>query len=144
MKNIITILPIAISSLALIISFINYLNDRNKVISSIVSADRIKWISDVRGLMSNFLELYIKRSEQDKLKIIKSKIDLYIIYEKDSYKNFEKKLNYCISNPYTDEDCRELVTETQIMLNQVWIRIKNEAGILKTDEKRINRLLNKR
>lgn len=144
MNTITAILPIVISLVALIVSFMNYMNDRNKVISGVVSTDRMKWISDVRSLMFDFLELYIKGAENDKLKIIKSKIDLYIIYEKDSYKNFEEKLKYCISNPYTDEDYRELVSETQIMLNKVWVRIKDETGISKRDEKRINKLLNKR
>ena len=144
MNHITTILPIGISLIALIVSIMNYLNDRNKVISSVVSTDRMKWISDVRNLMFLFLESYLKGSKKDKLKIIKSKIDLYIIYEKDSYKSFEEKLNYCISNPYTDEDYRELISETQIMLNKVWVRIKDETGIVKRDEKRINKILNKR
>lgn len=144
MNNITTVLPIVVSIIALVVSFMNYLNDRNKVISSVVSADRMKWISDVRNLMSLFLEAYIKGTENDELKIIKAKIDLYIIYEKDSYKSFEEKLNYCISNPYTDKDYRELTKETQIVLNKVWVRIKDETGISKRDEKRINKLVNRR
>lgn len=143
MDNISPDLSFVISIVALIISFMNYLNARKKIISDIVSTDRTKWISDIRKLMSLFLESYIK-GENDSLKIIKSKIDLYIIYEKDSYNNFEQKLNYCISNPYTDEDYRELVSETQIMLNKVWVRIKDETGILKSDEKRIRKKLIKR
>lgn len=144
MNNINTILPIVISMIALIVSFMNYLNDRNKVISSVISTDRMKWMSDIRNLMSLFLESYIKGGEIDNLKIIKAKIDLYIIYEKDVYKGFEGKLSHCTLNPYTDKDYKELLNETQIMLNGVWIRIKDEAGILKRDENRINKLLHKR
>lgn len=138
------ILPIIISLIALILSFMNYFNDRNRVISNVISRDRMKWISDIRNLMSIFLELYIKGVEIDKLKVIKAKIDLYIRYDKEVYKNFEEKLNYCTLNPYTDKDYKELVGETQIMLNGVWIRIKDEAGILKRDENRIKKLLQKR
>lgn len=143
MNYISVILPMLISFAALIISIMNYLNNRNQVIANIVSVDRIKWISDVRNLMFLFLESYLK-GECENLKIIKSKIDLYIIYDKDSYKSFEEKLNYCILNDYTDKDYRELVSETQEMLNQVWVRIKDESGILKMDEKRINKRLKKR
>lgn len=96
-----------------------------------------------QGLSTSFLKSYIKGDNSEELKIIKSKIDLYIIYEKDVYVRFEEKLNYCTKNPYTDKDYRELVTETQNMLNSVWIRIKSEAGIVNSDEKRINKILNR-
>lgn len=142
MDNILSIIPIIISIIALILSFMTHINERNNVISNVVSADRIKWISDIRDLVHLFLKL-IKGNNPEELKIIKSKIDLYIIYDKDVYAKFEEKLNYCIKNPYTDKDYRELVTETQNMLNGVWIRIKNEVGIANRDEKRINKILNR-
>lgn len=143
MDNIFSIIPIIISTIALVLSFMTHINERNNVISNVVSADRIKWISDIRDLVHLFLESYIKGDNSEELKIIKSKIDLYIIYDEDVYVRFEKKLNYCIKNPYTDKDYRELVTETQNMLNSVWIRIKNEVGIVNRDEKRINKILNR-
>ena len=99
-----------VSLLTLIISFLNYVNARNNIISDVVAQDRIKW-----------------------------KIDLYIIYDKDGYINFERKLNYCISNPFTEKDYRELVTETQLLLNHVWVRVKCEAGITQRDEKKIKK-----
>lgn len=143
MDEILSIIPIIISTIALILSFMTNINERNNVISNVVSTDRIKWISDIRDLVHLFLKSYIKGDDSEELKIIKSKIDLYIIYEKDVYVRFEEKLNYCIKNPYTDKDYRELVTETQNMLNSVWIRIKSEAGIVNSDEKRINKILNR-
>ncbi len=136
-------LPIIISCFALLVSFMTYKNERNNVISKVVSADRIKWISDVRSLTSLFLEKYIKGSAKIDLKIIKAKIDLYIMYNKDVYKAFEEKMSYCIENIYTDKDYKELVIETQKVLNSVWIRVKNETGIADSDEKRISKILNR-
>ncbi len=133
-----------VSLLTLIISFLNYVNARNNIISDVVAQDRIKWISDVRNLMFQFLENYLLGKNPDELRKIKSKIDLYIIYDKDGYINFERKLNYCISNPFTEKDYRELVTETQLLLNHVWIRVKCEAGITQRDEKKIKKILNKK
>lgn len=139
----IKILPIIISCFALIVSFMTYKNERNNVISKVVSTDRIKWISDVRSLTSLFLKKYIKGADKIELKIIKSKIDLYIIFNKNVYKAFEAKLNYCIENAYTDKDYEELVIETQKMLNSAWIRVKTETGIATSDEKRINKIINR-
>ncbi len=48
-----------VSLLTLIISFLNYVNARNNIISDVVAQDRIKWISDVRNLMFQFLENYL-------------------------------------------------------------------------------------
>ncbi len=142
--SILATLPVMISIIALIVSFMSYRNERNNVISNVVSADRIKWISSVRDLMSLFLEKYINGSDPEELKVIKSKIDLYIIFDKETYNKFEEKLNHCVVNSYTDNDYRELVIETQKMLNSVWIRIKTEAGIATKDERKINKILNKK
>lgn len=142
--SILDILPVMISIIALIVSFMSYRNERNNVISNVVSADRIKWISSVRDLISLFLEKYINGSDPEELKVIKSKIDLYIIFDKETYKKFEEKLNHCIDNPYTYNDYRELVIETQKVLNSVWIRIKTETGIATKDERKINKILNKK
>lgn len=138
----IKILPIIISCFALLVSFMTYKNERNNVISKVVSTDRIKWISNVRRLTSLFLEQYIKGADKMDLKITKSKIDLYIIFNKNVYTAFEEKLNYCIENTYTDKDYEELVIETQKVLNSAWIRVKTETGIVNNDEKKINKIIN--
>lgn len=143
MEIFIRILPIIISCIALLVSFLTYKNDRNNVISKVVSTDRIKWISDVRSLTALFLEKYLEGADKIDLKIIKSKIDLYIIFDKNVYMPFEEKLNYCVENKYTDKDYEELVIETQKMLNSVWIRVKTETGIANSDEKRINKIINR-
>lgn len=106
MEIFIRILPIIISCIALLVSFLTYKNDRNNVISKVVSTDRIKWISDVRSLTALFLEKYLEGADKIDLKIIKSKIDLYIIFDKNVYMPFEEKLNYCVENKYTDKDMK--------------------------------------
>lgn len=143
MDSFIKILPIIISCFALLVSFMTYKNERNNVISKVVSTDRIKWISDVRSLTSLFLEKYIKGADKMELKIIKSKIDLYIIFNKNVYKAYAEKLNYCIENAYTDKDYKELVIEAQKVLNSAWIRVKAETGIANSDEKKINKIINR-
>lgn len=40
--------------MALILSFMTHINERNNVISNVVSTDRIKWISDIRDLVHLF------------------------------------------------------------------------------------------
>ena len=77
--SILATLPVMISIIALIVSFMSYRNERNNVISNVVSADRIKWISSVRDLMSLFLEKYINGSDPEELKVIKSLIRKLII-----------------------------------------------------------------
>lgn len=87
-----------------------------------------------------FKRIYIE-GEEIKLKIIKSKIDLYIRYDSIFYKEFEKKLSYCIYNKYTENDYKELISLSQQFMNDAWIRIKKEAGISKREEKKIKRYL---
>lgn len=138
------IAPILVSILALGISIWNVFNVKKEIIANTVAADRMEWIAQVRNLIGDFLEKYIRQDGENELKIIKAKIDLYIVYGKGPYIDFEKKMNYCIQNKYTDSDYRELVTLSQKVLNDVWRRRKIESGISIREEKQIVNLVRKR
>lgn len=137
MENILEFASIALSVLAFFISVGNWINDKRKNISEIVSNERIKWIKDVRNLTALFLEKYIKGEDEKELKIIKSKIDLYIRWNSSFYQKYNEKLNHCIVNAYNEDDYKELTSFAQEVLNDVWVRIKKETGISIKDEKRI-------
>lgn len=72
-----------------------------------------------------------------KLKIIKSKIDLFIKFDSIFYKEFEEKLTYCIYNKYKENDYKKLLLLSQQFMNDTWIRIKRESGISKREERKI-------
>lgn len=127
--DIINIITATISIFAFLLSVANFFINKRKIIANTVVENRMQWIIDVRNLMNLFLESYIKQDNKIVLRTIKSKIDLYIIYDNPSYSDFEQKMIHCIQNKYTESDYRALVSSCQSVLNDVWVRIKLEAGI---------------
>ena len=142
MENYINVISITISVFALFISAINTYISKKNLLANTIAENRMDWIVQVRNLVGLFLEKYIKQESKFELSIVKSKIDLYIIYDKPSYSAFEHKLSYCIENPYTESDYKELVELSQKVLNDVWVRIKMESGISRWEEKTIIKHLN--
>lgn len=129
--------PIIISILSIIISITNLKLIKRNNISNIVSNNRIKWMNQAREFMEMFLEKYITGENEIELKIIKSKIDLYIRTDSIFYNALEKKLNYCVLHKYKEDDYKELVSLCQKFMNDAWIRIKREAGISEKEEKKM-------
>lgn len=137
MENFEKIVPIIVSMLALVVSAINAYNGKREVLANTIAENRMDWIAQVRSLIGEFIEKYIKRDDELELAIVKSKIDLYIVYNSEWYAEFEKKMEYCVKNPYTETDYKELVILSQKVINNVWTRIKLESGISRSEERRI-------
>ncbi|MBD5554671.1 MAG: hypothetical protein HDQ95_04800 [Roseburia sp.] len=141
MKIFISLAPIAISLLSIFISIINLKIIKRSNISNVISNNRIKWMNHVRELFEVFLENYIMGENEIELKIIKSKIDLYIRFDSIFYKELEEKLTYCVTHKYTEDDYKELASWCQKFMNNAWVRIKREAGISEREEKEIEQYL---
>lgn len=137
MQVFLDVAPIILSIFAFFVSIISIDISRKNNISNLISKERMNWIAQVRDLMADFLCAYIKQEEKEKLKIINSKINLYIKFDSEFYQALHNKLTYCVDNSYTEKDYEELVISMQNVLNDVWVRIKREAGILKIEENSI-------
>lgn len=137
MDNIISIITIILSIMAFCVSVYNLVLARRKVITEFISANRIDWIKDVRKLMFNFAECYYSRKSKDKLRICKTKIDLYTRMNDPAYNDLNAILEKCIQDEFNEDDYKKLIIECQKVLGAPWARMKEESGISSRQDKRM-------
>ena len=70
--------------------------------------------------------------------IIKGKISLYFRNGVVSYDNLLSSLDRCIDYDYCIEDYESLITNSQRVLSDVWVRMKDEAGITKRNDRKFD------
>ena len=137
MDNIVSIITIFLSIMAFFISIYNLVLTRRKVITEFVSVNRIDWIKDVRELMFNFAECYYDRQSKDKLRMCKTKIDLYTRMNDPAYNDLNDILEKCIQNEFNKDDYNKLIIECQKVLGAPWARMKDESGISSRQDKKM-------
>ena len=115
----------------LLVLIFNTLTSNRKTLTDAVTMNRMHWIEEVRSLMYEFIVEYMKPScSQEKLSRIKAKIDLYIRFDSPAYRVLENELNNCLKHKYEDESqYQDYMEACQKTLNDVWVRIKIEAGM---------------
>ena len=115
----------------LLVLIFNTLTSNRKMLTDAVTMNRMRWIEEVRSLMHEFIVEYMKPScSQSKLARIKAKIDLYIRFDSPAYSALEEELDNCLKRKYEDESqYRDYMKACQKTLNDVWVRIKIEAGM---------------
>lgn len=141
MAIVFSILSIVISTSTLIF---NVINERKKIATENITNNRINWIGDVRNLLKDFIEYYINSSiKNDKnLIIIKNKLALYMRNNVNSYSELLHQIDICIQNGYNENDCNRLITASQNVLSEVWIRMKREAGISLKEDLKYEKMFN--
>lgn len=141
MDNMTTLIASLIAAAVSLISvLINIFLTIRKNRSEYVTKNRMQWIKEVRSLLGKFLDLYIDGKEKNKLLKVKNKICLYLRDGVISYDNLIQQIDLCIANGYNDLDCHKLVKCSQVVLNEVWVRIKRETGVGKTVDKGFDKM----
>ena len=139
MENIVPIITTILSIMAFLVSVYNLVLMRRKVITEFISANRIEWIKDVRGLMFNFTECYYNRKSKDELRICKTKIDLYTKMNDPAYNTLDDILEKCIQVEVNEDDYNKLIEECQNVLGTAWARMKEESGISSRQDKKMRK-----
>lgn len=141
----IDISTVILSIVASVVSIRSLWISKTQTISTVITDNRIDWINSVRTLVQQFMEEYLKGNESQKY--IKQKLSanilLYLRHDVSIYKVFTEALYRCTENDFSESDYSALLYATQDMLNDVWNRMKREAGISKRSEAKIKKKLKK-
>lgn len=120
-----------------IISALNYLLTKKRLISEVISTNRMNWITQVREYCSAFIiELDKAYPDIHVLKELQIKILLYGRgggpYDK-LFNSLERGISVVENQGYNIDDKQDavkyIIVATQEVLNDVWKRMKMEAGI---------------
>lgn len=140
------IILIVISILAIIISaftlIINSFLTKKKISTDIITSNRINWISDVRNLVSQFIEAYTTHKSTDELTLIRNKICLYLRSNVRSYNSLVKELDVLIADQSGENSCNDLILAAQNVFSEVWIRTKREAYISGKIDNKFEKMFN--
>lgn len=134
---------LVLSIIASIVSVKSLWVTKTQAINTVITSNRIEWINSVRTLTQQFMEEYLKGDtaiQYTKQKLATNTL-LYLRHDASVYKDFLIILNHCTNNSFCEEDYRKLIYATQDMLNDVWNRMKREAGISKRSEVRLKKKL---
>ncbi len=113
---------------------------KKQIESEYISKNRMDWIKNVRGLLGNFLELYIDGTQKNELEKIRNKILLYFRENVNSYEKVAEQLDLCINSVYNKDNVNKLIICSQNMLSEVWIRIKRENGMDEKIDKKFEKM----
>lgn len=127
---------LALSIVAAIVSIVALSVSKAQVVNTTITNKRIKWIEDVRALLNEFIAIYTNNDEAEKLKkkTLASHIRLFLRDNAPQYKSFIIILKKCEENDFNQGNLDSLINEAQRMFNDVWVRMKREAGISKLSE----------
>jgi len=124
---------------AIIVSIFSFFQSKRNSVLTSISSNRINWINELRNEIHEFLKEYLRQGENEyKLRMIRAKIELYLS-NSEFYSDFSKQLKQCSERPFSEDDYNKLVNEAQIVFNDVWRRMKREAGISYNSDKRLSR-----
>ena len=131
-----------ISISAVVISLFGFMLSRRQLYNNTVTINRMKWISDVRQLVSEFIECYLKNNcDKSELSIIKYKIDLYFDFNNDDQKRLSISMNELINN--NNISIEQIVSNSQAVLANSWKRIKLESKVNLFNERMFRRKIYK-
>lgn len=123
-----------ISISAVVISLFGFMLSRRQLYNNTVTINRMKWISDVRQLVSEFIECYLnKNHDKSELIAIKYKIELYFNFDNEDQKNLSTAMNQLIKED--DMTIEQIVCHSQEVLANSWKRIKLESKVNWFNEK---------
>ncbi len=134
-------LSIGISFLAIVVSVAGVMISRRSLINTAITSNRIEWINDVRSLVQAYTGSYLKGDFSEK-KLAETNILLYLRHDVKIYKPLIEALEICTADEAVNyANLSKLVVATQDTLNDVWNRMKREAGISRRSEQRLKKKL---
>lgn len=131
--NIISLLCTLIVAMTSIISSAVVLkSSKHNIMASSITSHRMKWIQDVRNIMTNFCEEFRKNgANTDKLKALRTHLFLYLRNGNNSYEPLVITVNRCCNEMMNAEVAalalEDLISSTQYVLATVWSRVKIEG-----------------
>lgn len=131
-ETIINISAALISVIAATSSFLSLKEEKRRIKTETFSKTRVEWISHVRSLLSDFITLYQQGNlvSIEEKKAAYYKISIQMNTKRKAYHEFLKCLSACAEDvDFNDSHLERLVTEFQIMIKEIWERVKLEAGI---------------
>ncbi len=137
------IISIVLSISAFGLSIYNLILQKRKIITESIVNNRSEWIKDVRNLMAEFLESYCEEKGIKRLRICKTKIELYTRRDSEEYKSLNMALLLCIEDKFNVEHYNVLIEECQKVLTHMWTRSKIESGISLRQDRKIYKLFAK-
>lgn len=115
-------------------TFLQWGQKKQELQKQYITQNRMDWIREMRALLGDFTEAYIRGKSGEELMLLKARIDLYIRFHDSSYDGLTERLKECVSTPYTPENYEKLMEACQKVLGDPWKRMKEEAGLsLKKD-----------
>lgn len=117
---------------------------KRSLISQNVSIRRFEWITEVRGIITEFISEYVENGNQNQKKLVKiySRLMLYLNPAHAVYAPLVNSLKACLSSDNQPEtvyaNCIEVLNGAQKALNTTWKRAKVETGI-RVNERKIIR-----
>jgi len=137
-------LSLVIASVAAIVSIISVIISSKNVITTTISANRIRWIEDIRSLVCKLLNEYRQPSPNKSVLVeTVSLILLYLNRYNKGYEFFVISIKKCITAPYSEKNEIDILDATQDVLNSVWRRMKREAGIFSCNDRAISYFIDK-
>ena len=140
MDSIIQFSSVVVAASAAIVGFFSYHHSKRKLLTQIITSQRIDWITTVRSLLSDFIDAYTDGKNLKKAHSIRSRIDLHLNLENPDHKILSRKLDYCIKTFGKNKSGKAALTyAAQTVLKYAWKRMKLETGIKPSREKRIQK-----
>ncbi len=134
---------VALSAIAAAISVYTLLTTRRQEHHNIVAVKRAEWIDDMRRLLFEFIGTYMSTPEKaQKLAITQKHIDLYLDHKNPEHEKLSEMLGELARRP--GQSIEALVAEAQTVLMGSWDRMKLEAGVTESQEKRMRKALDGR
>lgn len=115
--------------IALVFSLITIITNRQSLATSTITKNRVLWNDTIRNLIWEFLSEYMSDDNKTKLSQISAHIMLYFDKCNPAYTEIVGAISLCLYEPYTKENCLNLINASQNLLIAVWRRMKCEAGI---------------
>ncbi len=134
---------------ALLVAFLGYFSAKKQMFAETISRNRIQWISTVRKLLTEFINLYISSASAQKLRKKYYQISFYLNTVHEDHERLSDNLLRLIDCRECNKQCysKKIINKTvkigQRVLSTAWERMKSETGHTIYKEKQARRIMKK-
>lgn len=144
--NVSIICSLIVAVTSIIGSVVLLKNSRHSVMASAITAHRMKWIGEVRDIMTDFCETFRKnRADTEKLKSLRTRLFLHLRDDNKDYEPLVRTVNRCCDRRMSDRAARlaldDLTASAQYVLAVVWARVKIEGAKGYGDDRKIEKMI---
>jgi hypothetical protein len=139
-------IPLFLSVIAMVITFLNYLHNKNSLTANLVPKNRLVWIEALRGVLYEFIECYLTPfTTREQLMVKYVRICMYLNCNNTEHKPLIEALKTCIDVGFEqrDYDIELIIKASQYVLNRSWKRFKIESKMSLRMEKRRDKQMKK-